>query len=526
MNLLHRLTQRTSTIRGKVDVSAWAVNTLLGVLVLVVVAAMGVTRFQVVGLMEQTEGYLETSVASQKANDLLQFMRRAVSMGNGNAATEFEVRAGDLKDVFAKLEGLPVEGATLEEVENLRELYREMEEPLLAVFSQLSQGQQEMAQIDLMIAEELYSELLSSIKKIELALSESLTNLLVQLKERMLLPIIVVVLLSVVVIAVTTLINRHIKRSIRPLSDTIPIMEAMAHGDLTQRLKEEGHDEVAQIAKALNLAINSISEMLRVIDKNTDDLAGSSQGIFDISAHMNENVESTGLKTTLVSQASDNISSHVQSVVGSVSQLKASIQSVSKEAHSVVDTVKLAVEKTEHINGQVAELNASSAEISNVTNIISDVAEKTNLLALNAAIEAARAGEAGRGFAIVANEVKQLASETAVATRDIGGRVQMIQAATKSFVEMVGEIAGTIENISANQTAIAGAVEEQTAATEEIYQRIEEAEGMAGGINQNIGEVVGATHDTRKTADDVREFAERLASMSQDLRRSIQNFKC
>ena len=525
MNIRALLNFNDFTIKEKINTSSWAVTILLCLLVVVVVTAMALTRHQVITLIDQTERYMETSLTAEKAGDLLQFVQRAVAAGDVNAATEYAVRSQDFKSSLSGLQGIDIEGAMTEDMDRLRELYTHIQEPLDTVFEQLALGETEMAQIDMIIAEELYTELVTGIKQVELALSKSLTLALVSIKERMLLPIVIVILVSILVITVSTFISRRIRHSILPLDDTLPVMDAMAHGDLSQTLMEKGNDEVTQIAKSLNRAIMSIRDMVRIIDSNTTDLSSSSNGMREISVHINDNAQITDTKTVQVSDASNSISSHVESIVMAVSQLKDSIHSVSKEAHKVVDTVSLAVDKMAHINEKVLELDASNAEISNVTKIISDIAAKTNLLALNAAIEAARAGEAGRGFAIVANEVKALSGETATATRDIGERVKVIQEASKSFINAISDVTHTIQNISNHQTAIASAVEEQTTSTEEIYSRLEEAENITVVINNNIIEVIDAARNTKEAAESARDISERLAAMSDVLRKSISTFK-
>ncbi len=514
------------TIKEKVNTSSWVVTTLICILVLVVVTVMTITRHQVITLIEQTQRYMETALAAEKANDLIQFTHRAVADSDLNAATEYEVRSENLKSSLASLQGIDVAGAMTEDITRLNELYMQTKKPLQAVFNQLAQGQAEMAQIEMIIAEELYTELLTGIKQVELVLSKSLTIALIGIKKNMLLPIVMVILASIMVITVSTLISRRIKHSILPLDDTLPVMDAMAHGDLTQALIEKGNDEVTQIARSLNRAIQSIRDMVRIIDRNTTDLSTSSHEMLDISRHISDNFALTDSRTVRVSDACNTISDHVLYIVTAVGQLKDNIHSVSKETHSVVDTVNMAVEKMAHINEKIIELDTSNAEIDNVTKIISDIASKTNLLALNAAIEAARAGEAGRGFAIVANEVKSLSAETASATQDIGARVKLIQDASKAFIAAIGDATHTIQNISSHQTAIASAVEEQTTSTEEIYKRLEEAENITGVINANVSEVIEAARNTKKAAEDARSISERLAAMAEVLRKSISTFKC
>lgn len=312
---------------------------------------------------------------------------------------------------------------------------------------------------------------------------------------------------------------------IKPLRETVRILDRVSEGDLRTRIEVRSNDEVGQMGRALNRAIDNMSNTLRAIASNATHLNDSSEQMNEVSQNLGANANETSNKANSVSIVSDEISRDIHSVASAVEQMSTSIVEISRNAGEATRVASDAVQVAEQTNRIVRKLGDSSADIGNVVKVITSIAQQTNLLALNATIEAARAGEAGKGFAVVANEVKELAKETAKATEEIGQKVVAIQTDSQGAVEAISQISTIIDHMNDIFNTIASAVEEQTATANEISRSIGNAAEGSGGITENIGGVADAAKRTSTFAEGTQDNAEQLAQMARQLRQIIDRFQ-
>jgi methyl-accepting chemotaxis protein len=310
-----------------------------------------------------------------------------------------------------------------------------------------------------------------------------------------------------------------------PLDETVKVLEAVAAGDLTARLRRTSCDEVGRMAQSLDHALERICRALQAIGHHAQALAGSSDELVSVSHQMSDNAEETAAQSRVVSTATEEVSSHVQTVAAGTGQMTSSIREIAQNAGEAARVASSAVRVAEATTTTVARLGNSSAEIGHVVRVITAIAEQTNLLALNATIEAARAGEAGKGFAVVANEVKELAKATAGATEEIGRKMTTIQSDAQGAVAAIGEIGEIITRIDAIQQSIAGAVEEQAATTNEIGRNVHEAARATTEIAENVTRVAQGAQSTAAGASQTQISAGELAHMSAELKQLIGQFR-
>ena len=272
----------------------------------------------------------------------------------------------------------------------------------------------------------------------------------------------IVMVAAIVGALMGTFIAWFIARGIlKPLNQTVGVLEAVADGDLTQRLEIDSKDEIGRMADALNSAVESSENTLQQIKEAGDrekeqaevlrhkvdgllnvvaaaaegDLtkeiqvegneaidelaAGIKRMLEDLSGVIGQVTESAAQFTEgsrVIAESSQTLASGAQEQSSSVEQVTASIEELSNSVEGVKDNANEA-DKVSKETSQLAEqgaqavrksaaameqIKASSDQIAEIIQVISEIASQTNLLALNAAIEAARAGEHGMGFAVVA----------------------------------------------------------------------------------------------------------------------------
>ncbi|WP_229069998.1 methyl-accepting chemotaxis protein [Actinoplanes sp. DH11] len=327
-------------------------------------------------------------------------------------------------------------------------------------------------------------------------------------------------------VAIAAVVARTVTRSVtRPLGDAVSALAAVAEGDLTRRLNVRSHDEVGQMSKSVNTALESMGAVMSRLASGTETLSAASERMGRLSAQLADGARKSSQQTDVVSASADEVSRNVNTVAAGSAEMGASIREISHSANEAATVAGKAVTAVQATTASMSRLGTSSREIGDVVKTITSIAEQTNLLALNATIEAARAGELGKGFAVVAGEVKDLAQETARATEDIARRVQAIQADTTGAVAAIQQVSEVIQQINEYQTTIASAVEEQTATTNEINRSVAEAATGSTQIAANIGEVATVARDTTALVHQTEQTVDELSQLTGELRTLVSRFR-
>jgi methyl-accepting chemotaxis protein len=305
----------------------------------------------------------------------------------------------------------------------------------------------------------------------------------------------------------------------------LDVVRAATAGDLTGRADVKSDGSMADISQGLDILFGNLRSSLSQVLENTQSLTFATAEMSDVGSEMFDNARRTEEEASLVSTASEEVSTNIRVVAASAEEMLASIREISRSANDSANIARSAVDAAQQTNQTISQLGESSKQIGQVIKVITSIAQQTNLLALNATIEAARAGEAGKGFAVVANEVKELAKQTAKATEEISGKIEMIQTDTRNAVQAIAKITEIITQINDISGSIASAVEEQTATTNEIGRNVAEAARGSQEISRSIANVATAAQSTAAGAKTNQVASSNLNQMVASVQQLLSHFR-
>jgi methyl-accepting chemotaxis protein len=313
--------------------------------------------------------------------------------------------------------------------------------------------------------------------------------------ERALLTMIV---FTVVAIGMSAGMSVVILRSIvRPLREAVSVLDALATGDMTQRLDVGSRDEIGRMASALNRAVDAMAGALGEVDQAARSAASASQQLSaaaeELSAGTQE--QAAGLEESAAS---------VEQITATVKQNAENARKADELARGPRDVADRAGAGATSAVGAMAEINRASKQIAEIITTIDEIAFQTNLLALNAAVEAARAGEQGRGFAVVATEVRNLAQRSATAAKEI-------KALIHDSVAKVADGTGLVHRMTDLIAEISAASQEQSASIAQV-----------GGAVSQINQV---TQSNAAQTEELSATAQALATQAEQLQALVGHFK-
>lgn len=393
-----------------------------------------------------------------------------------------------------------------------------------------------------------------------------------QAKDNTINGIILMVLFSVIFVMVACIVIAVIMSvSItRSLQKGIREVQKVADGELGSPIEEKllkRHDEVGDLAKAIDTLQKALQNIVSKIAQSTDNIkmAANELGVSakdtnytmkqvedavsSISENITEQAKSTKTTTDNIVLMGDQIG-RTSEEVGLLNQNADVMRKSSEQASYTIQQLRQINDKVKEsintITRQTNLTNESAQKIQAAIGIISSIAEETNLLSLNASIEAARAGESGRGFAVVASQIQKLAEQSNSSSCEIEEITNTLISNSDEAVEIMRQVHEIIDSQSQNMTDTENIVskvmdgintslekiEKIEYATEQLESSrnriVETVEGLSDIAEQNAAsteETFAQTSQVSNTFEQIEAKADQLKQIADELSDIMQHFQ-
>lgn len=355
----------------------------------------------------------------------------------------------------------------------------------------------------------------------------------------------------------------HLQKSIEKLS----VYDFSPQTDKKDGLIERRRDEIGNIARSLTVMKNNITNLIKIVAANSEQVAASSQEltstsrqsaesagevartIEEIARGASDQAKETETGTGTIQELGDIITQDQQYLnelndyIKNVTTLKdTGLETVTELSNRNRDSSTSAKEIQSHIN----ETAKSAEKIQAASLMIKSIAAQTNLLALNAAIEAARAGEAGRGFSVVAEEIRNLAEQSNNFTDEISVVMKDLTDKTEASVKAIEAVESIMEAQTVSVTDTSQKFDGISAALEHMQELISNLnhsgsrmlikkdeiistmENLSAISEENAAgteEASASMEEQTAAMDEIANASESLAELAQELQTEIGKFR-
>lgn len=359
--------------------------------------------------------------------------------------------------------------------------------------------------------------------------------------------IVIIISVILIIVAIYCVMKYVIKPIIATNKDIRDIIDGIdnGEGDLTKRVRVISNDEIADLGNGINLFMDKLQEILKLIIENTNymenvvaevdgSVVKSNDSASDLSAMTEElsaTMQDVGLSVNTINDNADNILKDVEIIATKSDDINQFSKEMKTNAEKIESDARYNMVQTGEKVGNILDVlnkaiedSKSVDQVNNLTNDILNISSQTNLLALNASIEAARAGEAGKGFAVVADEIRQLADSS----RETANKIQSINSVVVAAVNNLSDNANNLVSylqqtiLPEFQTFVDGGVKYKENASY-IENAMDEFVEKTDVLKKNMDEIAHSINTITTVVDDGAAGVNNAAISTQDLVEDIVN---
>uniref|UniRef100_UPI001980ABD1 methyl-accepting chemotaxis protein n=1 Tax=Burkholderia sp. Ac-20379 TaxID=2703900 RepID=UPI001980ABD1 len=296
-----------------------------------------------------------------------------------------------------------------------------------------------------------------------------------------------------------------------PLEDAIGKFERIAAGDLSERVQQQGNNEIGRLFGGIGHMQEAMTSMVKSVHRGAESI--------DVGAHeiASGNVD-LSQRTEQQAASLQETASSMEQLTGTVRQNAENARQASQLAVNASDIATRGGEVVSEVVSTMQAISVSSNKVVDIIGTIEGIAFQTNILALNAAVEAARAGEQGRGFAVVAGEVRSLAQRSATAAREIKQLIGDSADNVRNGSELVERAGATMAEIVQAVRRVTDIIGEISAASHEQSTGIEQ-------INRAVGQMDAVTQQNAALVEQAAAAAASLEDQTRQLKAVVSGWR-
>ncbi|WP_046007069.1 methyl-accepting chemotaxis protein [Pseudoalteromonas rubra] len=295
------------------------------------------------------------------------------------------------------------------------------------------------------------------------------------------------------------------------VTDTGNMLDALARGDLTQRIEADYQGAFDKLKQDANSTADKLTNVLERISASATLVASGAEEISQGNADLSQRTEEQASSLEETASSMEQMTSTVRQNADNAKVANELAEETSEKATRGGEVVNRAVES-------MSAINDSSKKIADIISVIDEIAFQTNLLALNAAVEAARAGEQGRGFAVVAGEVRNLAQRSAGAAKEIKDLIRDSVSKVEDGTLLVNESGETLKEIVASVRRVTNMISDIADASVEQSSGIEQ-------VNKAVTQMDEMTQQNAALVEQASAAGESMAEQANDMRNMLNFFK-
>ena len=355
------------------------------------------------------------------------------------------------------------------------------------------------------------------------------------------LTLILVVIALIVVMAVAFVISANIQKNVETVSRGLG---AVAQGNLTVKVRVNGHDEFVDLADATTNMISNTKNLVAKVDTAAEGVADSAKSVQGASKklgtcsddimraveEMSDGMERQKKYADECVSTTDRLSNEIANVSSQIGRVKEIVDETNRLINESVrilstlgDKARETTKATDSVKSSVSALLDETGKINSFVNVIKNISSQTHLLSLNASIEAARAGESGRGFSVVAEEIRALATESSKSAGEIKKLVDGINAQTDSSVDSVDMAQNIVDEQFELVNSSIKIFDQMKASMDSLTEELMNIDKAASEADQRRVEAVSAVDDISVIINDSASNANTVIEALNVLKKNVDN---
>ncbi|MBI1811146.1 MAG: HAMP domain-containing protein [Nitrospirae bacterium] len=301
------------------------------------------------------------------------------------------------------------------------------------------------------------------------------------------------------------------------------LLSSASEGDLTQKA-EVTPDIFGSIGDAFNLMVEGLTDLIEKVRSSAQDANMKSSKILSVLKEMEENSEIQTVEVRHARGAVEDAAQSATDITEKTRQARKISEMVVKAIYKgnrlvleSMDGVQLIRVTVKAINKRMKYLSERLMEIGTISQLITEVANRTNLLAINASIEAARAGEQGKGFVVIAEEIRSLAERATKSTKQIGEILSAIQLESAGVTKHLEEETKYVEMETKLATDTGAAFKEIDASIKDTVTVISEIDTSANTQKELTSRVILSTEEVQRITREMLNLVKDVSNISASL---------